>query len=86
MQSNNEIAKLELENRKKLVMSKVEAVNGFTSQSLKLTVAGEGVEIYGEDIKISSFNKTTGALMCDGKFNGIKYCGEKIPFIKKIFK
>lgn len=86
MQNNNEIAKLELENRKKLLMSKVEAVNGFTSQSLKLTVAGESVEIYGEDIEISSFNKTTGALSCEGKFNSIKYCGEKLSFFKKIFK
>ncbi len=86
MPNNNDIAKLELENRKKLVMSNVEAVDGFTSQSLRLTVSGEKVEIFGENIKITSYNKTSGSFVAEGLFSQIKYCGEKLSFFKRIFK
>ncbi len=87
MQNNNqEIDKLCLESRKRLQMSSVEAVDGFTEQVLKLTVSGNKVIINGENIKISSYNKSTGNLTAEGTISEIKYLGPKSSLMKRIFK
>lgn len=78
--------KLALESRKKLAMTGVQAVDGFTEQVLRLTVGGNKVVISGESIKITAYNKTTGTLLADGRFSEIKYLGTKTPFYKRIFK
>ena len=83
-QLNND--KLEIIGRKRLAMSGVEAVDGFSEQVLNLTVLGNKVKITGEKIKITAFNKATGTLMADGVFNEIKYNAKKIPLLKRIFK
>lgn len=88
MQQQNaiEAEKVILEARKKLSMTGVEAVDGFSEQSLKLTVAGNKVIIVGENIKITAFNKNTGNLSAEGTFTEIKYNHKKTPFIKRLFK
>ncbi len=87
MPSNvNESDKLSLEGRKKLTMSGVEAVDGFTDQALRLTVGGSKVIVQGENLKITAYNKATGALSADGIISEIKYAGKKAPFLKRIFK
>ena len=89
MENKNQLAEIEkimLENRKKLTMTKVETVDGFTEQCLKLTVMGNKVVILGENIKITAFNKSTGNLTADGDFSEIKYNYKKMPFIKRLFK
>ena len=78
--------RIEIIGRKRLAMSGVEAVDGFSEQQLKLTVSGVKVKITGEKIKITAFNKATGTLMADGVFNEIKYNAVKTPFIKRVFK
>ena len=83
-QLNND--KLEIIGRKRLAMSGVEAVDGFSEQVLNLTVLGNKVKITGEKIKITAFNKATGTLMADGVFNEIKYNAKKVPMLKRIFK
>ena len=86
MQDQNACDKLELECRKRLAMSGVEAVDGFTEQSLNLTVAGEKVRISGEKIKITAYNKGTGNLTADGLFYEIRYMRKKEPLAKRLFK
>ena len=89
MEHKNEIAEIEkiiIETRKKLAMTKVETVDGFTEQCLKLTVAGNKVTIFGENIKITAFNKTTGNLTAEGEFQEVKYNYKKTPLIKRLFK
>ena len=84
-QAINEV-KLVLEHRKRLTMSAVEAVDGFSEQCLKLTVAGCKVLITGENIKITAYNKGNGNLSAEGEFSCIKYGNKKAPVLKKLFK
>ena len=77
---------LTLEYQKKLTVTGVESVDGFTDQSLKLTVSGKKMIIIGEGIKISAFNKNTGVLEADGVFSEIKYVTKQQPILKRIFK
>ena len=87
MQQNSiETDSLVLDGRKKLSMTCVEAVDGFTEQSLKITVKGNKVNILGSNIKISSFNKNTGSLTAEGEFFEIKYLGKKQSIVKRLFK
>lgn len=86
MQNQEVTDKLELMGRRRLAMSGVETVDGFSEQALNLTVSGVKVKITGEKIKITAFNKATGTLMADGVFNEIRYNAKKTPLLKRIFK
>ena len=86
MQNQIENDKLTLDGRKKLNMTGVEMVNSFSETSLKLTVSGKMVLILGENIKIDSYNKSSGSFSATGIFNEIKYSYKKQPILKKIFK
>ncbi len=81
-----DIDSLVLDGRKKLTMTGVETVDGFSEQSLRLTVKGNKVLVSGENIKITSFNKNTGTLSAEGKFVQIKYGAQKAPIVKRLFK
>ncbi len=81
-----EAEKLCLDCRKVLTLTAVQTVDGFTEQSLKLTVNGKKMIISGENIKISAFNKSTGNLVAEGEFLSIKLGGEKSSVVKRIFK
>ena len=86
MQEQINSDKLEILGRKRLAMSGVETVDGFSEEQLRLTVSGVKVKISGEKIKITAFNKATGTLMADGVFNEIKYNAAKVPLMKRVFK
>lgn len=86
MQEQVNADKLEILGRKRLAMSGVETVDGFSEEQLRLTVSGVKVKISGEKIKITAFNKATGTLMADGVFNEIKYNAAKVPLMKRVFK
>ena len=87
MQQNSVvIEKLVLESRRHLILSAVDAVDAFSEQTLRLTVAGGKVIINGENIKITAYNKASGNLTAEGNFTDIRYLGKKTPIIKKLFK
>lgn len=86
MQNQENADRLELVGRKRLAMSGVETVDGFSEQTLNITVSGVKVKITGEKIKITAYNKASGTLMADGIFNEIKYNAKKTPFFKRVFK
>ena len=86
MQNQVNSERIEIIGRRRLAMSGVETVDGFSEQQLRLTVSGVKVKITGEKIKITAFNKATGTLMADGVFNEIKYNAAKVPLIKRVFK
>ncbi len=85
-QSVVETDNLVLDGRNKLTMTCVEAVDAFSEQTLKLTVKGNKVTIFGENIKITAYNKNTGNLNAEGDFIEIKYNAKKQPLIKRLFK
>ena len=86
MQQSMELERLILEGRKRLSMSGVESVDGFSSQQIKLSVGGNKVIILGSEMKITAFNKGNGNLSAEGSFQSIRYDVKKGPIIKRIFK
>ena len=83
---NNIPDRLELIGRKKLSMTGVTSVDGFTEQSLKLTVNGSKVIINGENVKVTSYNKANGNLTAEGEISEIKYNTKSRPLVKRLFK
>ncbi len=81
-----EIEKIVIDARKRLTMTGVSSVDGFSEQALNLTVSGNKVKITGESIKITSYNKGTGNLTADGTFTEIKYMAKKAPLVKRLFR
>ena len=77
-QNQIESDRLVLDARKSLSMTGVQSVDGFSEQFLNLTVYGNKVRIVGENIKISSYNKSTGSFSADGIFSEIKYNHKKV--------
>ncbi|MBE7087287.1 MAG: hypothetical protein E7369_03200 [Clostridiales bacterium] len=84
-QTNVGVDKLCLESRKRLSMTGVQTVDGFSEQCLRLTVNGNKVTVCGQGIKISAFSKATGNLTADGEFREIRYGDKGKPF-SKLFK
>lgn len=87
MQNNeNNVHSLTLDLRKKLTITGVESVDGFSEQTLKLSVNGDKLVVLGNDIKITSFNKANGNLSAEGDFFELKYQKKKDGILKKVFK
>lgn len=81
-----ETEKVILEGRKKLSMTGVSTVDGFSEQCLKITASGNKVIINGENLKITSFNKNSGNLTAEGIISEFKYNHKKQPLVKRLFK
>lgn len=77
---------LTLENRKNIKITGVQSVDGFSEQTLSLTINDNKLKILGEKLKILSFDKVTGEFSADGIINEIKYNVKKQPLIKRFFK
>ena len=86
MQEQSFEERLILEQRKRLSLSGVESVDGFSDNLLKLSVNKTRVEIKGSGIKITAFNKASGTLNADGDFTEIRFGQNKTPLLKRIFK
>lgn len=85
-QNGTNVEKLIIENRKHLSISCVQSVDSFNEQCLKLTVNGNKLQILGQGIKISAFNKVNGNFCAEGEFYELRYFNKKLPVIKRIFK
>ena len=86
MQNQVETESLILEDRKRLSLTGVESVDGFSETLLKLTINKSKVEIKGASIKITAFNKSSGNLSATGSFTDIRFNAKKQPLLKRIFK
>lgn len=77
---------LTLSARRRLTMTCVSSVDGFSDSSLKLTVGKKRVVIFGAGIKIISYDNAKGVFTADGNFYKITYGGEAGSLVKKLFK
>lgn len=75
-----------LENRRRLSLTGVTSVDGFSEKQLNLTLAKDKLKILGDNIKITAYNKGSGNLTADGIFTEFKFSGANKSLIKKIFK
>lgn len=82
----NGIQIMTIEERKRLTLSGVTAVDSFTDEKIRLKVRTGGLIITGEKLKISNFSETTGAFSCDGVISGVSLNAKKEGFVKRIFK
>ena len=85
-EQQNDVQKIIIEDRKRLLLNGVVSVDGFSEQLLKLTLVDGKVFVYGEGIKITAFNKLTGVLQAEGSFFKLTFENEKKPLLKKIFR
>lgn len=75
---------LTLEDQKKLSITGVASVEGFTDQSICLTINGQKATISGEHLKILSFSEGSGNFSAVGEVSCIKFGkGKKLS---KLFK
>ena len=77
---------LTLENRKHITLSGVKSVDSFSPQGMKLTTDGGKVNILGENLKVLSFSKQSGAFSAEGRVDGIRFSGAKTGLMKKVFR
>ena len=77
---------LTLENRKHSTLSGVKSVDSFSPQGMKLTTDGGKVNILGENLKVLSFSKQSGAFSAEGRVDGIRFSGAKTGLMKKVFR
>ena len=77
---------LSLENRTALSLSGVSEVIKAESGEVLLNTTCGRLLVEGKDIKIKRFNESDGSLTLSGEIALLKYEGEKIPFLKRIFR
>ncbi|MBQ0099366.1 MAG: YabP/YqfC family sporulation protein [Firmicutes bacterium] len=86
MELNNNCERMLLEEERKLSLTQVSSVDGFSEEILRLTIKNKKVVIKGSNLKITQFDKGSGNFCAEGNFYQIIFMGEKKPIMKKIFK
>lgn len=75
---------LTLEDEKRLTLTGVESVEGFSDQSIVLTVNGKRVTISGENLKILAFSEGSGNFSAVGEVTAVKFGrGKKLAKLLK---
>ncbi|MCM1439420.1 MAG: hypothetical protein NC131_09520 [Roseburia sp.] len=77
---------ISIENRKRLTATQIQAVEAFSSSQLVLSYAGGRIIIYGSEMKITSFSKSTGSFSASGLFTAVKYAQKGTGLRQKLFK
>ena len=77
---------VQIEQRKKIIMTCVESVDSFSTQQISLTVEGGKAVITGETLKIVNFSKSNGNFAAEGKITGLKYLGKRDKITKRLFR
>ena len=84
MQENGKHS-ITIEQRKSVLVTAVESVTAFSEIKIVLVlVGGERLHIAGNNLKITSFSKSSGSFMAEGEVNGVSYGGK--GFTAKLFK
>lgn len=76
---------LTIEQQKKITMTGVDSVDGFSESEIKLTVGGKKVTIFGTQLKVLAFSRGSGNLSASGEVTCVKY-GAKGKLLQRLFK
>ena len=73
-----------IEGQKKIVLTGVESVDGFTAQQISLTLISGRAHITGDELKIAGFSKQDGSFTATGKITGVRFGAKRGKLWKKI--
>lgn len=74
-----------IEQQKKITMTGVAGVDGFTPREIRLTLESGRAVIAGEGLKIVSFSKANGNFSAIGKIYGIRFFAKHEKLTKRLF-
>ena len=74
-----------IEQQKKITMTGVSGVDGFTPREIRLTLESGRAVIAGEGLKIVSFSKANGNFSAIGKIYGIRFFAKHEKLTKRLF-
>lgn len=77
---------LTVENRKRLSVTQVEAVESFSPTQLVLIYVGGKIVVTGSDMKITSFSKSSGSFSANGTITSVKYMQKGVGLRQKLFR
>ena len=77
---------LTIENRKRLSVTQVEAVESFSPTQLVLIYVGGKIVVTGSDMKITSFSKSSGSFSANGTITSVKYMQKGVGLKQKLFR
>ena len=77
---------LTVDDQKRLSLSGVISVDGFTDEKIRLVAKTGRIAISGEKLKINNFSETTGTFACEGKILSITYLAPREGIVKRLFK
>jgi len=66
---------LTIENRKKVLATRIDAVSAFSAGQIVLLYGGGKIIISGADMKIVAFSKSSGEFSAVGQITAVKYSG-----------
>lgn len=75
-----------IENQKKITLSGILSIEGFTTQQIILELASGKVVVFGNNLKIAGFTKNGGQFVAIGNIKGMRFCNKQDKFLKRIFK
>lgn len=75
-----------IENQKKITLTGVLSIEGFTTQQIILELTSGKAIVFGSELKIAGFTKAGGQFIAIGKIKGMRFCNKQDKFLKRIFK
>ncbi len=83
MNEKSEQSVLTVEQGKRVTLTAVESVDGFSDTAIRLTVNGQRVLVVGSKLKVVSFSQGSGNFMASGEVSQVKYGGKALSRLLK---
>jgi hypothetical protein len=77
---------LHLEGTRRLTLTGVSSVDGFTEERIRLSAQTGRIIITGEKLKINCFTESTGAFSCEGRVSSITLSPQRETGVRRLFK
>ncbi len=75
-----------IENQKKITLSGVLSIEGFTTQQIILELVSGKIIVFGSNLKIAGFTKSGGQFVAIGNIKGMRFCNKQDKLLKRILK